>query len=114
MEHLPSAVDRWFRMFAFSPVTTMETLNKDELFLHLALAKGSSDRFRIAVRKLVPTNPPRVVMDAHVKTASAGIRAQRGIFRARFLLRRALRHIRSLSPVVQSGLRWWWQAWRAA
>lgn len=113
IERLPRAVDRWFKLFAFSPVVAMERPNKDELFLHLVLARGTSDRLRIATRKLVPTNPPRVVMDAHVSTASTALRAKRELFLARFLLQRALRHARSLSPVVQSGLRWWWQAWRA-
>jgi hypothetical protein len=114
IERLPPAVDRWFRLFAFSPVTARESPNKDELFLHLALARRPAERLRIAARKLIPPNPPRVVMDPHVKTASGSVRARRRIYLAGFLFSRAVRHIRSWSPVLQSGLRWWRQARRAA
>jgi hypothetical protein len=59
-------------------------------------------------------NPPRVVMDAHVAENSPRLRWRRAIFRARFLQRRALRHIRAWRPILQSGWRWWRATWRAA
>jgi hypothetical protein len=114
IERLPTTVNRWFSMFVSSPITGMEHPNKDELFLHLALAQGLGQRVRIVAHKLVPLNPPHVVMDAHARTDTLRLRALRIAFRVQFLLRRALRHIRAWSPIVQSGLRWWRQAWRAA
>ncbi len=114
IELLPSAVDRWFSLFGSSPITSMECPNKDELFLHLALTERIGDRIRIAVRKLAPLNPPHVVMDAHAQANSARLRALRAAFFARFLMRRAVRHVRAWIPIVQSGFRWWRQAWRAA
>jgi len=114
IERLPAAVDRWFSMFSLSPITGMESPNKDEMFLHLALANGLADRIRIVAHKLVPLNPPHVVMDAHVKTDNARLRALRVAFLVRFLLRRALRHIQAWSPIVQSGFKWWRRSWRPA
>jgi hypothetical protein len=111
---LPRPVDRWFRMFAFSPVLTMAKPNKDELFLHLALVHGAGDRLRIAAHKLIPMNPPHVVLDAHVKRNDLAFRARRLAFRTRFLLRRVLHHFRLWGPLVQSGFRWWRASWRAA
>ena len=112
IDRLPRNVDRWFRMFAFSPVLAMELPNKDELFLHLALARGTVNRFRIAVRRILPVHPPRVVLDAHVAGKSIGLAVRRFAFLGIFLIRRAVRHLRALGPVIQSGFRWWRAAWR--
>lgn len=111
---LPAAVNRWFRLFAFSPVLNKEAPNKDELFLHLALLRGAVNRIRVTAHKFLPMNPPRVVMDAHVEDATFRMRARRVAFFARFLRRRASHHVRAWSPIVQSGFRWWSAKWRTA
>jgi hypothetical protein len=114
IDRLPAAVDRWFRLFAFSPVPNMEAPNKDELFLHLALLRGAVDRIRVTAHKFLPMSPPRVVMDAHVEDDTFRMRARRVAFFARFLLRRASHHVRAWSPIVQSGFRWWLAKWHTA
>jgi len=114
IDRLSGAVDRWFRLFTFSPVLNMEAPNKDELFLHLALLRGAFDRIRVTAHKFLPMNPPRIVMDAHVEDDTFRMRARRVAFFARFLLRRASRHIRAWSPIVQSGFRWWLAKWHTA
>jgi hypothetical protein len=106
IERLPKEVDRWFRLFTFSPVLAMERPNKDELFLHLTLAQKATDRFRIAARKLVPLNPPRVLVDAHVRERGIGLRIRSLASEASFLARRTLRHIHLWVPILRSAFRW--------
>jgi hypothetical protein len=107
IDRLPASVDRWFRLFAFSAVTGMQSPNKDELFLHLALVKDSRERFRIATQRLLPMNPPRVVLDAHVREDGLKLRARRLTHRLAFLMSRVVRHVRAFVPVIRSGFRWW-------
>lgn len=91
MERIPPGVRRWFNLFAMSPVTTAEIPNKDEMFLHLALAPGWLDRLGIIRQRLLPMNAPTV----------GGSDAQ-----LRFLSRRAAYHISTILPVMSSASRW--------
>ena len=104
---LPEQVNRWFGLFALSPVLALESLNKDELFLHLALVPGWRDRLRIATRRIFPRNVPQMVLDAHTPAPNAGMKMRRAVFRARHIGRRALRHVSALPPVACSAARWW-------
>jgi len=113
MSALPRAAALWFDEFAFSPALATEKPNKHELFLHLCLAQGWRNRMRIAGRRLLPTNPPRVEQDPHVTKADWRMRLRRMAFRAGFLARRALLHVRSLGPLAAGGVQWW-RAWRRA
>jgi len=113
MNALPRAATRWFDVFAFSPALAMERPNKHELFLHLCLAQGWGNRARIVVRRLLPTNPPRVEKDPHVTRADLRMRLRRTAFRVGFLARRALLHLKSLGPLALGGVQWW-RAWRRA
>jgi hypothetical protein len=104
---LPSDVERWFQMFAFSPIVAMERPNKDELFLHLSLVAARRDRFHIAAKRVFPVSAPRLVLDAHASSPDALMKARRIGFRARHICKRMLRHARSLWPVGRSAFRWW-------
>ncbi len=110
---LPRAAARWFDEFVFSPALAMERPNKHELFLHLCLAQSWRNRIRIAARRLLPTNPPRVEKDPHIARADLKMRLRRAAFRIGFLARRALSHVRSLGPLALGGVQWW-RAWRRA
>jgi Uncharacterised nucleotidyltransferase len=107
IRQLPRPVSRWFELFSFSPVTAMERLNKDEIFLHLSLVAGRRERRQIATQRIFPRNPPNVVLDAHLPAVSAGLRIRRVTHKAGFLIRRAARHTGALWPVLRSGLKWW-------
>jgi hypothetical protein len=107
IERLPEQVKVWFRLFGDSPVLAQERPNKDELFLHLALVKGRTDKVRIAAQRIFPRNPPPVVLDAHSTATGGGMAIRRAAFRARFLIKRAVRHTVALWPLARSAFRWW-------
>ena len=103
---LPIHVQRWFGLFAFSPIRAVEELNKDEIFLHLSLVPRKY-RLRIAFQRILPMNPPRVVLEAHLPAVTPRLKMRRIWFRMRFLASRASRHLRALWPVLRSAVRWW-------
>jgi hypothetical protein len=103
---LPANVSRWFSLFAHSPVLALQNRNKDELFLHLSLVRGKSDRFRIASQRIFPRNPPVMVLDAHTPLPDRGLKLRRVAFRGKFIGKRALHHLKSLLPVIRSTVRW--------
>jgi hypothetical protein len=104
VDRLPPKVNRWFELFAHSPVLAS---NKDELFLHLSLVRSRRDKFRIASQRIFPRNPPQIVLDAHTSLPSRRLHLRRVAFRAKYMGARALHHLRSLSPLLRSALRWW-------
>ena len=59
MAALPLNIRRWFELFAFSPLRSKDA-NKDELFLHLCLARCLSDRLRIVRKRILPGVRPRM------------------------------------------------------
>jgi hypothetical protein len=93
---LPAGVERWFRMFAFSPITAAQRHNKDELFLNLCLARTRQDRRRIALRRIVPPRMPAMTLDPHIPV----------LHRARFTVLRVLHHLHTLPSVLRNGLSW--------
>jgi hypothetical protein len=107
IRRLPADVNRWFGLFAFSPVLALECVNKDELFLHLCLMPERRDRLRIAVQRILPRTAPHIVLDAHQPAVSAGLKIRRVVFAAAFVMRRALLHARALGSVARSAFRWW-------
>ncbi|MES1261699.1 MAG: nucleotidyltransferase family protein [Acidobacteriota bacterium] len=106
MRRLPSDVNRWFSLFAFSPVLALEHVNKDELFLQLCLIPERRNRLRIATQRIFPRTAPHVVLDAHQADVSAGLKIRRALFAAAFVMRRALLHVSALWSVGRSALRW--------
>lgn len=107
MERLPARVKRWFDLFAFSPVLALDRPNKDELFLHLCLIEGWRARTRVARRRLFPQLSNRPVLHANASARTPGLRLKRAVFQARFIAERTLYHLRTLAPVLRSGLLWW-------
>jgi hypothetical protein len=104
---LPEGVERWFQLFAFSPIMAAGQPNKDELFLNLYLAQNHRERCRIARRRLLPTRVPAMLPDAHVRVSNVKLRAKRMAYRTGFIALRAQHHLRTLFPLVRSGFRWW-------
>lgn len=106
VRELPASVERWFRLFASSPIQAVQHPNKDELFLHLCLAERGN-RLRIASRRIFPLLiPARARDDAHVARKAmkgAGVELKK----VGFIAQRARHHLWSLGPVLRSGLRWY-------
>jgi hypothetical protein len=109
VDQLPRSIQRWFELFARPTALLADASNKNELWLHWCLVKGSKDRREIALRRLFPVRRGRVVLDAHVPPAEAGLqlRAKRIIFEAGFVARRAVHHIRTLAPTIRGAWIWW-------
>jgi hypothetical protein len=103
---LPASVRRWFDLFAFSPLKALEHPNKDELFLHWCLVKGWPARVQIAKQRLLPVRFNAVIVDAHVPAPDLQLRLKRRVFGTWFMVRRAFHHVRTLAPVMWSGVRW--------
>lgn len=101
--NLPPEVDRWFRLFAFSPIHAVTRPNKDEVFLQLCLNRNR------AGERLLPRRLPGFWLDAHDREESLVLQLRRRFGRARFIATRAVHHARTLAPLIGSGVRWWWR-----
>jgi hypothetical protein len=106
---LPTDAARWFQLFCFSPAVNVSRPNKDELWLHLCLVQDPDVRRRIAVRRLLPGRRQRVILDAQLPGGAGGalLKLRRVLYEGCFLSGRALHHLRTLMPLVRSGVRWW-------
>ena len=91
MDQIPAPVRKWFDLFEMSPVTAAEIPNKDEVFLHLAMVAGWTNRLRILRQRVFPMNPPRV---------------GKGQAQLEFLGRRAAHHLFGIGPVIRSASLW--------
>jgi len=56
IEILPHDVRRWLQSQSWSPVESLFTPNKDELWLHLALLHRPRDKANIVLRRMFPVN----------------------------------------------------------
>lgn len=98
---LPADVQRWFRLFAFSPIHGATRPNKDEVFLQLCLARKS------ARERILPKRLPGFWLYAHDREENLVLQLRRSMGRARFIAGRAVHHARTLPPLIGSGIRWW-------
>ncbi|HEU5020259.1 MAG TPA: nucleotidyltransferase family protein [Bryobacteraceae bacterium] len=99
---LPPDVERWFRLFAFSPIHALTRPNKDEVFLQLCLARN------LAAERVLPRHLPGFWLDAHDREENLALRWKRRFGHARFIASRAAHHARTLAPLIGSSVRWWW------
>ena len=101
-ERLPAATRRWFEEFGTSPAAQRFRANKDELWLHLSLLESRRDAWRVARRRLIPSNLPPPAR----ATSTASSRA---VYAAWFA-ERLRHHAVSLFTTLTSGVRWWWRS----
>jgi hypothetical protein len=102
---LPAETRLWFKEFGTSPAMQRYRANKDELWLHLSLLDSGMDRFRVARRRLIPSNLP----PPSRATSTAG---RRRVY-ASWFLGRLRYHVVSLGTTVSSGIWWWWKKKRS-
>jgi hypothetical protein len=105
VERLPGATRRWFEEFGTSPAAQRFRANKDELWLHLSLLESRRDAWRVARRRLIPSNLPPP--SRATSTASS-----RAVYAAWFA-GRLRHHAVSLVTTLTSGVRWWWRCRRS-
>jgi MFS family permease len=91
-ETLPQDVRLWIQSHAWSPVESLFTPNKDELWLHLALLHRSRDKANIVFRRMFP-----------VSSLPSRDRQGVGVVAAR-----TTHHLRTLVPTLAQGAKWWW------
>jgi hypothetical protein len=106
---LPIASEVWFENFALSPATLAFRPNKDHVWLHLTLLQSPRDAWDVAIRRIFPRSLPAASGDSFV---AAKDRAWRDWLRWRLhwiahTARRAVHHLRALSAIAISGVRWW-------
>jgi hypothetical protein len=91
VDSLPQNVRAWIRRYAFSPVESLFSPNKDELWLNVALVPSLGGKLKVAARRLLPVH---AASDGHAEQTTAGS------FTAR-----ARYHLRSLPRTLSSGFR---------
>ena len=106
MDSLPPKIQRWFDLFAHSPLA-LEKPNKDELFLHLSLVDNPLDRCAIVMRRLLPLRAPKLVdpSPADEKRPFWALVTAR-LRQSMFTARRAIHHLRTTLPLIRSLCRW--------
>jgi hypothetical protein len=109
IERLPPAIERWFSLFAFSPVAGIGHSGKNELWLHFCLLNDSRDRREIAFRRFFPRRGARVIQHPHLPPSKTGpaLRIRRAAYEASFMAKRLLHHARSLAPTIRGAWLWW-------
>ncbi|MGH9594552.1 MAG: nucleotidyltransferase family protein, partial [Bryobacteraceae bacterium] len=91
----PEGVKLWFERYAQAPVENLFRPNKNELWLHLALADSFSSRAALFRRRVFPVK--RIQENAPPALSS-------WIWSGK----RALHHARVLPGTLAGGIRWWW------
>jgi hypothetical protein len=106
---LPRPVAQWFSLFLWSPAAALREPNKDEMWLQFALANSGLVRMRTFLNRMFPRHIPRPLLDAHIPPEKAGLilRSRRFAYAARFAAERAVHHVRTVFPVLASGVRYW-------
>jgi hypothetical protein len=107
---LAASAQAWFENFALAPATLEFHPNKDHLWLQLTLLGTPRDRWKVALRRILPRSLPAASGDSFVAEKD---RAWRDWMRWRLrwiahAAKRAVYHLRALPSVAISGVRWWW------
>jgi predicted MFS family arabinose efflux permease len=101
IEALPDDVQLWIERHTLAPVEALFHPNKDEIWLHVSLAKGLRDKCAIFLRRVMPLRAPaRGAVAAPLRT------------HLRYLGGRAFRHLRTLAPAIAGAARWQWSRTR--
>lgn len=109
---LPADAECWFARYAWSPVEALFKPNKHELYLHLSLLIGRSDRWAVIKRRLAPLSWPGPVDAVHVPDGeeTAAMRLRKWARYAAFAGSRITHHARVMIPTLW-GLATWRRDW---
>jgi predicted MFS family arabinose efflux permease len=92
METLPQDVRLWLESRAWSPVESLFTPNKEELWLHMALLIRPRDKASVFLRRMFPVNS----VPSRDRQGGGAVAA------------RTAHHVRTLIPTIARGAKWWW------
>ena len=101
IEALPEDVQLWIERYGLSPVEALFHPNKDEIWLHVSLAKGLRDKCSIFLRRVLPLRVP-------AQAATQASTASQAKLNVAYMGRRALHHARTLAPALAGAARWQW------
>jgi hypothetical protein len=105
-KRLPPDIERWFRLFGYSPLA-LQSPTKDELFLHLSLLDKTLDRCSVAVRRLLPVHAGlRVHSVPGDKKGWVPVTLMTAIRQAKFVVWRSIHHISTNVRLIRSYFRW--------
>ena len=90
---LPAGVELWLKRYGWSPLEAQFHPNKHELYLHMSLLDGWSDKWKVARRRLVPLNYRRFTGARLAHHARVFLPALWGIATWRRLACRSCRHV---------------------
>lgn len=99
-------VSLWIKQYSLSPIEALFVPNKDELWLNLCFLNSFRDKARVFSRRLLPLSAAQ--NNANPESRHAARKLRNEFLRARFLLRRAALHARTLPSACFQGLKWWW------
>jgi hypothetical protein len=102
ISELPGPVQRWFELYAGSPLEAEFHPNKRELWLHLSLLNDSKDRRAVFLRRVLPARLPS---PAEAQVEASQLNARRYW---RKFTDRGVYHLRVLLPACIQGVVWWW------
>lgn len=102
--NLPEPVRLWLEQCSLAPLVSQWSANKREVWLHLALIDGWSNKVRVLARRLFPLSFARFGTQEENKPSLA--EAPRILLQGlKPFSRRLLHHLCTLSPTIYDGLR---------
>jgi hypothetical protein len=105
VQELPTAVKLWLEEFSSAPLAREWAPNKAEIWLHLALIQKRSQKFRVLLRRLLPTTLP-CFADRAISHESLPAKLLKCGRQVRLLTSRLSRHGVTFAPTMFDGLRW--------
>lgn len=106
LERLPAGMESWLSQHALSPLKREWAPTKSELWLHLALIRSPSHKFRVLFRRLFPISLPG--LNDRAQSQQSAISKLAVIFRNLPLLTsRLVRHSVTFVPTLLEGVRWY-------
>lgn len=103
IEALPANVLLWLKHYGMSPVESLFTANKDELWLNLSLLQSAGSKFRIFFRRLTPLNAAlqQTLVEHRTRTTTNPSPT------FHLLLPRAWHHTKTFPLTCWEGVAWW-------
>ena len=113
MEGWPAEFHCWFADYATKPIEALYRPNKDELWLHLALLEGWSDRLRVLRRRLLPTSGPRPTDTLYItrNDQTPALRFRKAVRYTGFVVSRVRFHLQTLVTTALGA--WLWRRRRS-